>query len=211
MHEDLEFSLKTLKDFSEDVPGIGNLPNRMLASSYDDFVITLYKDIDVIVAKMEENPELLKNDTEDRLTVDVKNQLCAMGYDAFHEAKIGGHADLVVKKQATNWTWIGEAKVHKNYKWLLKGFQQLTTRYTTGGYNNCQGGLLIYIRNANAKNVMEKWKDYLEKQNNIKGLKIIPCRVNPLSFYSKHNHQRSGSPFKIRHLPFILHFNPQDS
>jgi len=208
MHKDLTLSLKTLKNFGADVPGIENFPNRLLAGTYEEFISVLYDDIDKIVARMEENPELLKNDSEDRLTIDIINQLRAMGYDASHETKIGGHADLVVKKPIKNWLWIGEAKIHKDYAWLLKGFQQLTTRYTTGSNNNCQGSLLIYIRNIDSKNVMDKWKTHLKEK--INDIKITPCPNNSLSFYSSHNHQRTGLEFKVRHIPLVLCFKPQD-
>ena len=208
MHKDLKLSLKNLNDFSDDVPGIGNFANRMLAETYEKFISVLYDDIDKIVARMEENPELRKDDGEDRLTIEIINQLCAMGYDASHETKIGGHADLVVKNQTKGWIWIGEAKIHNGYAWLLKGFNQLTTRYSTGNDNNCQGGLLIYIRNIDAKNVMNKWQTHLKE--NIEGIKIMPCPNNSLSFYSTHNHQRTGLEFKVRHIPLVLSFKPQD-
>ena len=208
MHEELKLSLETINKFRDDVVGIENFPNRVLAESYETFISILYDDIDKIVTRMEENPELLKNDSEDRLTIDIVNQLRAMGYDASHETKIGGHADLVVKKLIKNWIWIGEAKIHKDYAWLLKGFNQLTTRYSTGNDNNCQGSLLIYIRNIDAKNVMDTWKKHLEK--NINDIKITPCPNNRLSFYSTHNHQRTGLEFKVRHIPLVLCFNPQD-
>ena len=210
MHKELKSSLETINSFSDDVPGIGNFANRVLAGTYEEFISVLYDDIDKIVERMEENPELLKDDSEDRLTIDIKNQLCATGYDASHETKLGGHVDLVVKKLIKNWIWIGEAKIHKDYAWLLKGFNQLATRYSTGNDNNCQGGLLIYIRNINAKNVMDKWEEHLEKQDDIEELKITPCPNNSLSFYSSHNHQRTGLEFKVRHVPLVLCFKPQD-
>ncbi len=210
MHKDLKLSLENLNSFSDDVVGIGNFANRMLAGTYEEFISVLYDDIDKIVSKMEENPELLIKTSEDALTIQIINSLHFMGYDSSHETKIGGHADLVVKKPIKNWLWIGEAKIHKDYAWLLKGFNQLTTRYSTGNDNNCQGGLLIYIRNINAKNVMDKWKEHLEKQDDIEELKITPCPNNSLSFYSSHNHQRTGLEFKVRHVPLVLCFKPQD-
>lgn len=204
------FSLSDLKKLQGHIPELGNFPSRLTVASYEEFVDVLYKDLDCIVARMEENPELLKKDKEDRLTIDVKNQLCAMGYDAGHDTKIGGHVDLVVKKAAENWKWIGEAKIHKSYDYLFEGFQQLTTRYSTGGYNNSQGGMLIYIRNSNAQNVIETWKSHLKEKEGVENLQISECPVNPLSFYSTHCHQRTHLAFKARHIPFSLHFDPQD-
>jgi hypothetical protein len=68
--------------------------------------------------------------------------------------------------------------------------------------------LLIYIRNIDAKSVMDKWEKHLEK--NINDIKITPCPNNSLSFYSTHNHQRTGLEFKVRHIPLVLSFKPQD-
>jgi hypothetical protein len=213
MHKDLELSLKTLKDFQDDVPGIGNFPDRYLAKTYDEFVFVLYKDMDAITNLMEENPELLKGSDEkeeDRLTIEIIRMLKLIGgYTVSHDEKIGGHCDFVVKRRC--WTWLGEAKIYRDtYSWLYKGFQQLATRYSTGGYNNSQGGLLIYIRVARAKQIMDNWKNYLELYEGQDNIQFSQCPVNPLSFYSEHSHQRTDLPFKVRHIPFCLHFDPQD-
>lgn len=204
------WTLSDLKKMQDQIPGLGNFPSRLTVTSYEEFVDVLYKDLECIVNRMEENPELLKDDNEDRLTIDVKNQLCAMGYDADHDTKIGGHVDLIVKKSATNWKWLGEAKIYSSYAYLFEGFLQLTTRYSTGGYNNTQGGMLIYIRTANVQNVMTSWKSHLEQKDDVENLIISECPINPLSFYSTHSHQRTHLPFKVKHIPFSLHFNPQD-
>lgn len=213
MHEELKLSLETLKSFSDDVPGLGNFANRALASDYESFVSVLYDDIDNIVSEMEQNPELHKNDCEDRLTIDIKKQLRAMNYDASHDTKIGGHVDLIVKKQPKDWLWLGEAKIYNSYSWLRKGFRQLSTRYSPGTENANQGGMLIYIFKANANNIMGNWKKALLKA----GLRIsiniqtFPCTKNALSFYSTHPHQRTGQTYTVRHIPIILHFDPQDN
>jgi len=215
MHQELKLSLETLKKFSDDVPGLGNFANRALVSDYEGFVSILYNDIDLIVSKIEQNPELYKNDSEDRITIDIINQLCAMGYVASHEKKIGGHTDMLVEKPPKTWLWIGEAKIHSSYPYLFKGFRQLTTRYTSGTNDTNQGGMLIYIRQANTQNIMNKWRDYLNKINlrasTPFNLNTSPCNQNPLSFYSIHIHQRSGLPFTTRHIPLVLHFNPEDN
>ncbi|MEY3879906.1 MAG: hypothetical protein RIQ94_701 [Pseudomonadota bacterium] len=201
-------SLSQLKELQGDVPGLGHFPERMLAKTLEEFISVLYRDMDSIVAEIEENPELRKNHSEDSLTIEIKGNLKHMGYDASHEIKIGGHADLVVKKK--EWLWIGEAKIHSSYDYLFKGFQQLTTRYTTGSYNNCEGGMLIYIRNQNIEQIMKKWENHLKGKDEVTGLATSKCTVNPLSFYSTHNHQRTNLPFKIRHIPFNLCFSPKD-
>ncbi|SJM91465.1 conserved hypothetical protein [Crenothrix polyspora] len=202
-------SLSQLKEFQGDIPALGNFPERILAETYEEFVSVLYKDIDAIVLNIEENPELRKNDSEDRLTIEIKSSLTHMGYSASHDTKIGGHADLIVKKKS--WLWIGEAKIHSSYDYLFQGFQQLTTRYSTGSYNNCEGGMLIYIRKRNIQQIMQKWEEHLKKKDEVTELKISKCPVNPFSFYSTHHHQRTNLPFKVRHIPFNLYFFPEDS
>lgn len=208
MHKDLKFNLESIKEFQSDVPGIGNFPDRMLAQTYEEFVSVLYKDIDRIVITMEKNPELQQNDSEDRLTIEIRGILEHSGYDATHEEKIGGHADLVVKKN--DWLWIGEAKIHYDYGHLFKGFQQLSTRYSTGGSYNSQGGMLIYIFGAKAKIVMDTWKTHLKEKMGEDNLEFFECQANLLYFYSEHSHQRTGLAFKVRHIPFCLHFDPKD-
>lgn len=208
MHNELKMSLKTLKDFQDDVPEIGNFPDRLLVDDYESFVSVLHKDIEIIRSKMEENPELLSEDSEDRLTIEIKNMLSCMGYNSSHDTKIGGHSDLSVKKR--NWLWIAEAKIHNSYEYLLQGFLQLTTRYSLGGENNCEGGMLIYIKTARAKNVMDNWKNHLINNKLEKISKTYDCPMNKLAFYSEHNHQRTDLTFKVRHIPFCLHFDPKD-
>ncbi len=210
MHKDLKISLETLKDFQNDVDGIGNFPDRLLAKDYEEFVSILYDDINKIVIEMERNLELRKKDGEDRLTIEIKGSLCHFGYTAGHDNKIGGHCDLTVEKK--EWLWIGEAKVFdsRGYTWVNEGFQQLTTRYSTGGYNNCHGAILIYIRKPNTKQIMENWKAHLLANNgDVENLQAFDFLEKSLIFCSEHSHQRTGLPFKVRHIPFCLHFDPK--
>ena len=62
-------SLSELKGFQGDIPELGNFPERILAKTYEEFISVLYKDIDAIVAEIEENPELRKDHSEDSLTI----------------------------------------------------------------------------------------------------------------------------------------------
>ena len=200
-------SLLQLKQFEQDIPALAGFPSRVLATDYDGFINILYFDIDKIIFQIEENPELRQDDKEDRLTIDIKNQLCCMGYNASHDTKIGGHADLVVKKG--NFTWIGEAKIHSSYNYLWEGFLQLTTRYSTGNCNQRDGGIFIYIRNKDASSIIEKWKTHLLSKE-LPNYTYKASKNGELSFFSTHKHQGSGKDFKIRHMPVMLYFQPQD-
>ncbi|WP_152545623.1 hypothetical protein [Pseudomonas aeruginosa] len=82
-----DYSLNDLKVLAPHIPGIGNFINRLLADSYEDFVEALRIDIDEIVSKLQENPELLSEDGEDRLTSEIKRSLTHMGYKATHDEK----------------------------------------------------------------------------------------------------------------------------
>lgn len=181
---------------------------RYCVNSYDKFLTILYKDIDSVIAKIQANRELRENDGEDRLTIDIVNLLEERGYNASHDKKTGGHVDITV--QLKNFTWFGEAKIHKDsYDYLLEGFKQLCTRYTTGDVNQDNGGLIFYIFQANVKRVMERWEKYLSEQK-LPDYKYIECQQRPLAFFSEHIHDVSGRLFTIRHIPVMLHFNPKD-
>jgi hypothetical protein len=207
MNENIKDSLRKLQEFEDLIPEFAGFPSRILAETYDEFIQVLYEDIDKITYLLQENPELHQNDTEDRLTLDIMRSLRCLGYNASHESKIGGHADLVVRKG--KFIWIGEAKIHHDYEYLWKGFQQLTTRYSTGDNNQNDGGLLIYIKVRNAKEVVEKWQELLASKD-LPGYLMQPCKARDICFFSIHQHQRSGRNFKVRHIPIILYFNPQD-
>jgi hypothetical protein len=207
MSGNIKDNLRGLQELESLIPELAGFPSRILAETYDEFIQILYKDIDKIIYQLQENPELLQNDTEDRLTLDIVNSLRCIGYSASHDPKIGGHVDLAVKKG--NFIWIGEAKIHHNYDYLWEGFQQLSTRYSTGDENQSDGGLLIYIKTQNAKQVVQKWQEHLTGKN-LPNYSIQTCEIRNSCFFSIHTHERSGYNFKVRHMPIILYFNPQD-
>ncbi|WLH14485.1 hypothetical protein PSH58_09305 [Pseudomonas hefeiensis] len=192
------------------IPGVELFFNRLLANTYEDFVKVFYKDLDAVLGGFQENPELLKKDGEDRLNTEIKRALRLLGYIATHDEKIGGHSDLVVRGKKDNFLWIGEAKIHAGYDYLYKGFQQLTTRYSTGDVNQDCGGMLIYIKNNDAASVMAAWRAHLASQA-LEGYIEAACNERPnFVFYSVHKHDRSGTPFKVKHIGVILGFDPKD-
>jgi len=202
-----DLTLRQLKIYEPFVPGLARFPSRLLADTYDKFIDQLYTDIDKIISLLEENPQFYQDDPEDKITLEIKNHLLTMGYDASHEARMGGHVDLAVRKN--DYLWIGEAKIHSSYPYLFTGFQQLSTRYSNVNSNQKDGGLLIYIRQANAKSVMDRWKAYLESQE-LQNYMSSPCQKKDLAFFSTHTHERSGQSFKVRHICISFYFNPLD-
>lgn len=202
-----ELTLKNLMELNL-YPELSNFLERELVSSYEGFISVLYKELDSIIQTLQKNRELRQKDGEDRLTLDIVNLLSQAGYNASHETKIGGHVDIIVNFR--KFIWFGEAKIHSSYPYLLKGFKQLCTRYTTGDINQDNGGILIYIKKQkNASEIMKRWGQYLSDQN-LDGYSSTPCPIRPLAFFSTHVHDVSGTPFKIRHMPVLLHFDPQD-
>ncbi|MCC3472682.1 MAG: HEAT repeat domain-containing protein [Microcoleus sp. PH2017_15_JOR_U_A] len=174
----------------------------------DDLIRTLYKDIDKVISQIQENPELRQEDSEDRLTIDIVKSLDLLGYNVSHETKIGGHADIVIRKN--DFLWLGEAKIYgDNNNYLWEGFLQLTTRYSIGDDNQQNGGLLIYIRQEDASSIMKKWQNYLLEKS-LPDYSFRLCQMRSLAFISTHKHERSGLLFHVRHIPVILHFAPKD-
>jgi HEAT repeat protein len=173
----------------------------------DDFIRNLYKDIDKAISQIQENPKQRQEDTEDRLTIDIVNQLRCFGYEASHDSEIGGHVDIVVRK--SNFLWLGEAKKYSDNNYLWEGFLQLTTRYSIGDSNQNHGGLVIYIKNGDASSIMESWQNYL-REKSLPDYSFRPCKMKSPAFISTHKHERSGQPFHVRHMPVMLHFAPKD-
>ncbi|MEW6491919.1 MAG: HEAT repeat domain-containing protein [Cyanobacteriota bacterium] len=173
----------------------------------DDFIRDFYEDLDKVISNIQENPELRQSDKEDRLTIDIVNQLRILGYEASHDTKIGGHVDLTVR--TSNFLWLGEAKIYRDNSYLWGGFQQLATRYSSGDTNQDQGALLIYIFDEDVSSIMQKWQNYLVEKS-LPTYSFKPCKMRGLAFISTHRHERSGQAFHIRHIPVMLHFAPKD-
>ena len=189
-------------------PLIANICSRRLVNTYDRFIEILYEDIDEIIQDIQENPELRKDDGEDRLTIEILTNLNRLGYTVTHGTKIGGHTDLLVKYRA--YKWIGEAKIHDGNAYLWGGFMQLTERYSIGDDYQKDGGILIYLKKSDADKVMKSWKNYLDAQN-LEDYEYHPCSKNSLYFFSKYKHTKSGLLFTVRHMIVLLYFNPQDN
>ena len=126
------------------------------------------------------------------------------GYDASHDKDHRGHPDFCVTSM--DYLWLGEAKIHKSYDWLLDGLKQLHTRYSTGREDG--SGLLIYIKNANAKAAMDEWRKRLEDSKEC-NLKETNDGQEKLTFWSLHQHEGSGSDIQTKHIGISLYYNPE--
>jgi hypothetical protein len=168
------------------------------------FIDRLYQEISKIVSKIEESAQYRQNDSEDRITIDIVIMLRQTGYDATHDTDSRGHVDIRVNNN--NFVWLGEAKIHSDYNWLLSGLKQLHTRYLTGREDG--SGLLIYINVANAKNVMDEWRKRLELGNECNLKETSDCNEK-LTFWSIHLHEASGLDIKTKHIGVSLYYRPE--
>jgi hypothetical protein len=133
-----------------------------------------------------------------------------LGYLADHDSKQGGHVDLTVSHFIKPWKWLGEAKHFNNVGNLREGFLQLTTRYSNASPNENQGGVLAYLKRAKAKQQMDKWREEI-KTLGLENLVFEECQNRPgIAFFSTHEHETSGMPYRVRHMCVMLHFDPQD-
>ena len=188
--------------------GAARFLRRLECDSYDKFCSMLYIDLEQTISLIEKNASLHQKDSEDRLSIEIINILTGFGFIAKHDEFINGHSDIVVTYK--NFMWIGEAKIHCTYDYLMEGFVQLCDRYSTGNEDDCEGGLLFYVKGNNTLSVVEKWKETLLAAN-IQGLSVTQCKTRSLlSFYSVHTHPKSGLPYKVRHIGVILGFDPKD-
>ncbi|MDF0579711.1 hypothetical protein [Bradyrhizobium yuanmingense] len=189
-------------------PGAEIVLELLLTPTYAEFSRLVNKAIDLSLVTMAENPELRKDRSEDELTIELVNLLRQLTFEASHEAKVGGHCDISVRGP-NSYLWLGEAKKHnKGNPWLLQGFQQLNTRYSTGIGQHNEGALIIYLYKPNALKQMEAWKEHL--QNSIDQLVASACPESALAFVSTHPHDRTGLPYTVRHVPLSLYFKPKD-
>jgi hypothetical protein len=179
----------------------------MFASSHEERLEAVNQAIDWIVLEHSKTRQHRQGRSEDGLSIDVVTELKAIGFAASHDTQYGGHCDIVIEAR-DGFLWIGEAKIHKDYDWLLKGFQQLDTRYSTGLPGQDAGGIIIYYFGQNLTNVMATWQDRLVEAR--PDVQVTVCPINPLVRNSIHTHKNSGLPFRIRHTPISLYFKPED-
>lgn len=179
----------------------------LIYSSYEKFVELIERAIDHVLTIMGRNPELRKDRSEDELTIELVTNLQMMSFNARHDTKIGGHCDVVIEGN-NNHSWLGEAKKHSAYDWLMKGFQQLITRYSTGNQNEDRGGFIIYSYNKDLNGMINEWQARLKAE--FPKLRITQCTRHKMAFLTADEHTRSGRTYIVRHMPLSLYFDPRD-
>ena len=178
----------------------------ILANDHEERLTQVEAAIDWIAQEHSKTRQHRYGRSEDALTTDIITDLRAMGFAASHDQDYGGHSDIVIEAR-DDFLWLGEAKIHRSYDWLLKGFQQLDTRYATALPGQDTGGLIIYCKTERIDQIMDRWcQRLLKKRPDV----TIETGANPLIRRSTHVHNRTGRPFRVRHVPISLYFRPQD-
>lgn len=189
--------------------------------SYDDFLEILYAKLDIIFEKLECSRDKHFYHDEDAITGAIAGRLDEAGYLATEQTKKNGAVDLTV--QLNGHTWIAEAKIAYSEQKVLEGLVQLLTRYVTR--DTC-GGLLVYMKKANSKKVVDDWEKFLKNNKKIasyvakKNSEVrddLKCvldgvttdRLSNTSLESVHT-LVNGSPITVRHFCADFYFNPAD-
>lgn len=195
-----------------DNPFIKGWIDRQLASSYEDFIRILYRDLENVLSKVQERKQIYGHASEDEITMYIVDLLQEKDYWAVHDEKLGGHVDIIVRRRDTNYLWAAEAKRDKGPDWIEDGFRQLTQRYSTGAENQDRGCILVYVQGKNAKRIFQNWRTHLEtlaEGDDFEELTTSDCPVKKdLAFLSTHSHESSGRTYHVRHLAVGLHHNP---
>lgn len=206
----MENTCISLGDLQErwDGTALGAALQYSIAQSHDEKLRALRNALDFACNELEVNKHLKTQLSEDQLTIEICSQLRQLGFQATHDEQVGGHCDIVIRGK-NRFIWMAEAKKHSDYKWLEKGFMQLSTRYSTGVPGQDHADIIIYCKNKNAASLLETWQGKLCECN--PEIRIEQSsRGDPLEFWSTHLHETSGLEFHIRHRAVALYWNPHD-
>ena len=189
----------------------GNVPVQVslaliFADTAEDILPQVDVAIDHIAQEFARTPKERQGRSEDSLTTDVVTSLRNMGFQASHDTTVGGHCDIVIEGRY-NFLWLGEAKIHSTYEWLLEGFDQLDSRYATAARHQDRGGLIIYCFGARVDRVMDEWAKRLTEER--PEVHVEDRCEEELCFTSAHLHERTGKNYRVRHVPMSLYWNPK--
>lgn len=180
----------------------------LMAQNHQDMLKAVQRGVDYACSELKQQKQSKQKHSEDQLNIDITSMLRMAGFQATHETMVGGHTDICVSGK-NDFLWIAEGKKHNAYDWLDKGFQQLSTRYSTGEPGQDNGEVLIYCFVSDATTRLNIWRQRLIEKNSHVTAVDSPCG-SPLKFCSSHEHASSGQPFYVRHNIVSLYWNPQD-
>ncbi|MFN3619782.1 hypothetical protein [Sphingorhabdus sp.] len=179
----------------------------MAATCADDILARVDPAIDHILQEFSRTPKERHDRSEDGLSIDLITSLKHFGFEATHDTTTGGHCDIVIDGRF-DFLWLGEAKIHSGYDWLLKGFNQLDSRYATAIKDQDHGGIVIYHRGARADRVMDEWEKHLAESR--PDVTIETREPGDLVMNTRHVHERTGREYKVRHVIVSLYWNPKN-
>ncbi|CAN7323302.1 hypothetical protein ELH58_10330 [Rhizobium ruizarguesonis] len=176
-----------------------------LADTHEERLALVERAVDWSVQELVKTRHAKQKMTEDGLSIEIVTFMKAMGFDAAHDTQYGGHCDIVVEAKG-DFLWIAEAKIHKDYEWLLGGFEQLDRRYTTGLPGQDAGEMLIYCFGQRADLVLAEYQTRLEAARN--DVNFDGTINGGLFRRSTHVHVGTGRDFRVRHTIVPLYFDP---
>lgn len=208
--EDSEPTLEELRAFYVSFKGrAGGLAfNYQCAPNHEKRVPALEAILEQAYGSLVRNRHLNHDHSEDALTVGIIDQLKNFDVEATHDAQDGGHCDIHVTAK-DQFLWIAEAKIHRDYSWLEKGFLQLSTRFGVSVYGRDHGEVIIYCRTGAAAQVLSEWKRRLTENHDE--IKICEDMIKSrLWFRSSHPCKSTGGDFFTRHRIVPLFWEPED-
>ena len=180
----------------------------LAAKTHKQRLVVLRSMLDDCYLRLTDNRQVNQGHSEDALSLEIVGMLSVSQVEASHDNRIGGHCDITVKAR-DGFLWIGEAKIHSSYDWLLTGFEQLSTRYGLAQYGRDNGEIIIYHRAANSKGVLEKWRDKLIAERGQVSVVKDEIDQGRLNFETKHNCVASGYDYFTRHVIVPMHHAPE--
>lgn len=189
----------------------GNVPAEIslslaTAGSAADILQQVDPAIDHILQEFGRTPKERQGRSEDGLSIDLITSLKHLGFQASHDSTTGGHCDVVIDGRF-NFLWLGEAKIHGAYEWLLQGFNQLDSRYATAVNNQDRGGVVIYHYGPRTDRVMDGWAAHLARER--PDVTIAARQPGELVMNTRHSHRRTGREYHVRHVIVSLYWNPR--
>lgn len=206
-------SLREHLKFYDELAGTTMLATlkRTHPASYEEFIDTLYTDLDILIGVLESDAKDFIDASEDFLNRELVRLLNARHYVASHDHDEGGHVDIHVRAVQKGFSWLGEAKLDNGPAYILSGLHQLVNRYAKGTSGNNSGGLLVYFQKDRCSERFSEWKQALEEEHKdaFEGLEVSECTRRPgLAFHSKFVLERLGSAvpkYQVRHIAVSLY------
>jgi len=203
-----------LREFEKANPQMPQYAHRATCANYQEFIATLYGEIDTIVSSLVRDANILQGETysENAINADICRQLRCFGYEAHFDKNSRGHSDISV--EYARYSWIGEGKkvTSVDNTHLKSGYDQLIHRYVAGTAGADHAGLLIYCYAKDARHVLTQWGEHLRTRNEANdgyAEGIAPCAGNEnFAFSSISKHVSSGSTLTIKHIILPLHWAP---